>query len=193
MLGKVAGAEALAAAMRTAYAVGAQGDWDGTGGFRHNQRRGAVKKPSRRESVSMSLLPGSSERPIEETLLPVLRCTVGCSLLSVSLATVRVVGTKKRAFTTYASREGLKTGHTRVRTAQPDYSCSSIERGVVCACVNCNAPATHRCGFQFDFNVPYLRPSTDSTSHSTLSSCGAYWRPTPMLTRSRQPWSWSRS
>ena len=79
-------AEALAAAMRTAYAVGAKGDWDGTGSFRHAQRRGAVKKPSRRESVSMSVFPGSSERPIEDTLLPVLRHVLpnlpGCCLPS---------------------------------------------------------------------------------------------------------------
>ena len=91
MLGKVAGAEALAAAMRTAYAVGAKGDWDGTGGFRHNQRRGAVKKPSRRESVSMSLLPGSSERPIEETLLPVLRHVLTEQLPDDVAAVVRVI------------------------------------------------------------------------------------------------------
>ena len=91
MLGKVAGAEALAAAMRTAYAVGAKGDWDGTGGFRHNQRRGAVKKPSRRESVSMSLLPGSSERPIEDALLPVLRHVLTEQLPDDVAAVVRVI------------------------------------------------------------------------------------------------------
>lgn len=91
MLGRVAGAEALAAAMRTAYAVGAKGDWDGTGSFRQNQRRGAVKKPSRRESVSMSLLPGSEERPIEDTLLPVLRRVLAEQLPHDVAAVVRVI------------------------------------------------------------------------------------------------------
>ena len=95
MLGKVAGAETLAAAMRTAYAVGTKGDWDGTGSFRHTQRRsgihGSKRKQSRRESVSMSLLPGSSERPIEDTLLPVLRYVLREQLPDDVAAVVRVI------------------------------------------------------------------------------------------------------
>jgi CRP-like cAMP-binding protein len=94
MLGKVAGAETLAAAMRTAYAVGTKGDWDGTGSFRCTQRRsgiGSRRKQSRRESVSMSLLPGSSERPIEDTLLPVLRHVLREQLPDDVAAVVRVI------------------------------------------------------------------------------------------------------
>ena len=88
MLGKVAGAETLAAAMRSAYAVGTKGDWDGTGSFRRTQRRG---KQCRRGSVNMSLLPGNSERPIEDTLLPVLRHVLSEQLPDDVAAVVRVI------------------------------------------------------------------------------------------------------
>ena len=88
MLGKVAGAETLAAAMRSAYAVGTKGDWDGTGSFRRTQRRG---KQCRRGSVNMSLMPGNSERPIQDTLLPVLRHVLSEQLPDDVAAVVRVI------------------------------------------------------------------------------------------------------
>ena len=93
MLGKVEGAETLAAAMRTAYAVGTKAK-NRSQSFRHTQRRSAIglrRGQGRQESVSMSLLPGSSERPVEATLLPVLRHVLSEQLPDDVAAVVRVI------------------------------------------------------------------------------------------------------
>ena len=90
MLGKVEGAETLAAAMRTAYAVGTKGK-DRSQIIRAVRRRSNIGL-SRKQSIGMFLgNDRSSERPVEATLLPVLRHVLSEQLPDNVAAVVRVI------------------------------------------------------------------------------------------------------
>ena len=96
MLGKVVGAETLAAAMRTAYAVGTKAKElsQFTQSTRHTQRRGGIglsKNDNPFAAQNRSFLPGGSERPIEDVLLPVLRHVLSEQLPDDVAAVVRVI------------------------------------------------------------------------------------------------------
>ena len=91
MLGKVAGAETLAAAMRTAYAVGTKGK-DRTVDVRAVRRRSNIRLSKRQSIKGNGTLPGSSsERPIDGVLLPVLRHVLSEQLPDDVAAVVRVI------------------------------------------------------------------------------------------------------
>ena len=91
MLGKVAGAETLAAAMRTAYAVGTKGK-DRTVDVRAVRRRSNIGLSKRQSIKGNGTLPGSSsERPIDGVLLPVLRHVLSEQLPDDVAAVVRVI------------------------------------------------------------------------------------------------------
>ena len=86
MLGKVAGAENLAAAMRTAYVVDTKLR---RRSLRHGGRRRAIG--FERDSVSMRMLSGESERPFGDALIPVLRAVLGEELPDDVAAVIRVI------------------------------------------------------------------------------------------------------
>ena len=86
MLGKVAGAENLAAAMRTAYVVDTKLR---KRSLRQGGRRRAIG--FRKESVSMRMLTGASERPFGDALIPVLRAVLSEELPDNVAAVIRVI------------------------------------------------------------------------------------------------------
>jgi hypothetical protein len=86
MLGKVAGAENLAAAMRTAYVVDTKLR---RRSLRHGGNRRAIG--FERDSVSMRMLSGESERPFGDALIPVLRAVLGEELPDDVAAVIRVI------------------------------------------------------------------------------------------------------
>ena len=86
MLGKVEGTETLAAAMRTAYAVDTKLK---SRSLRNGGRRRAIG--FRKESISMSMLSGASERPFGDALLPVLRAVLSEQLPDDVAAVIRVI------------------------------------------------------------------------------------------------------
>ena len=120
MLGKVVGAETLAAAMRTAYAVGTKAKElsQFTQSIRHTQRRGGIglsKNDNPFAAQSRSFLPGGSERPIEDVLLPVLRHVLTEQLPDDVAAVVRVIAPdgSRVQLSSFAPTEGIQA-HTRV-------------------------------------------------------------------------------
>ena len=86
MLGKVEGTETLAAAMRTAYAVDTKLK---SRSLRNGGRRRAIG--FRKESISMSMLSGASERPFGDALFPVLRAVLSEQLPDDVAAVIRVI------------------------------------------------------------------------------------------------------
>ena len=86
MLGRVPGTEILAAAMRTAYAVDTKLK---SRSLQNGGRRRAIG--FRKESISMSMLSGSSERPFGGALLPVLRAVLSEQLPDDVAAVIRVI------------------------------------------------------------------------------------------------------
>ena len=86
MLEKVAGAENLASAMRTAYVVDTKLR---KRSLRQGGRRRAIG--FRKESVSMRMLTGASERPFGDAVIPVLRAVLSEELPDNVAAVIRVI------------------------------------------------------------------------------------------------------